>query len=410
MKTVLHRFLALSVLVFAVLSCGKDKDILDDGGERFTLTEAEEEEYDTATILMSALCGESYELVDMVGMKGLTFEPTYGEVFDESNSFERTVVVYDAANAESYFCGLVGWSESCLKETAEGYIVNFPATGFGTMEFFRGGDESNVGYALVDIPSIPHLQKIIYKTKEQLGDNAVSYFESPCLYGEVYLHDNRYYICVKESSGYTDAAQGYLVCMESGKGNYWQDYCSEKWGCWKPRDKWRDAKYITDYLYLCADPNFTMQKKRIVQTYPGKVFPLCQRWPARDKQEDIGNITWGFGNLEPGYSHVTRFQNPLINEKSHSDRDPKEWKNVRVVIACDASKGSYRASKARWWRQFHHFIIPWVCKYDKGLSYHTHKYVTTDEWNGFFGSTIIYTMNVTTFNDTCPIGYSLVDI
>lgn len=98
-------------------------------------------------------------------INGKTFEPTYGDVYDETNSFERTVVVCDSSTAESYFCGLVGWSESCLKETSEGY---------------------------------------------------------------------------------TDSAQGYLVCMESGKGSYWQNYCSEDWGCWKPKDKWRDAMKLFD--------------------------------------------------------------------------------------------------------------------------------------------------------------------
>ena len=409
MKLFLKRILALSTIVLSVLACGKDE--LDDGGEKINLSDQEAEEYNSIAQLMSSLCGQEFDLEDVVGLKGKTFEPTYGEVYDQTNSFERTVLVKSAEMAESYFTGLVGWNGDCLEETGDGFIIRFPETGFGTLEFSRIGDGSNVGYATVDIPSIPHLQKIIYKTKDQIGENA-GYFESPCLYGEVYVHDGRYYICVRESSGYNDGGKGVLVCMEAGKGSYWQSYCSEQWGCWKPKSTWRDSQYITDYLYLCADPSFTQQKKRIVKTYPGKVFPTCQYWPARDKQTNIGDTTWGFGNLEPGYSHVTRYHANFADEKSNSAKDPSKWQNVRAVICCDASKGSYRASKARWWRQFHHFIIPYICTYDRGLSYHTHRYVTSGEWNDFFtkNTGIIYTMNVTTFNDKVPAGYSLIDI
>ena len=68
MKIAIYRFLALSTAVLVLFSCIKEKDILDDGGARITLSEVEEVEYDTASLLMSTLCGKTFELEEMEGL------------------------------------------------------------------------------------------------------------------------------------------------------------------------------------------------------------------------------------------------------------------------------------------------------------------------------------------------------
>ena len=379
------------------------------------LTPKEEKQavlYDAAASLIGELIGENVTPDQVEEMKGKSLEPKYGRVFDEGSPYERSILVKDADEAELYFCGLGGWREDVITETADGYIIDFSDIGMGALEFFRKGNGPNMGYATVDIPCIPHLKRITYQTAEQVGVNAgVVPYESPCLYGDVYLKDGRYYICTRESTGYTTDTCGILVCMETGKGSNWEYHLSkETWGCWQPKQPWCGGQYISSYLLLCADHEFTQDKAQIIKKWPGKVFPKCQRWRDYDDQVDVGDLTWGFGALEPGYSHVTRYVADFSQEKSNSDRPRKDWKDVRVIVVRDATEGDYRWSKARWWRRCHHYVLPWICKYNKGISEETHKYTSKDGWRDIFdGDPIVYTMNVVTFYETAPAGYVLQD-
>ena len=406
--------LLFAVMIFAT-GCKNDDNNEETPSESEEWTEADEAQarpYEAAALLLSNLTGQDLSAEDVMNLNGKTYEAQYGETLDEGDPLEQTLFVKSAEMAEAYFCSLAGGYEEYLHEVAGGYRIDLSSVGAGTLEFTRDGDGSNVGYAIVTIPCLPHLQRIIYKTEEQRDVNDGPTFDSPCKYGEVYLHEGRYYICVKESTGYSSAAQGYLVCMEAGKGTNWELYLSkESWGCWKPKQNWTNSKYIVDYLYLCADPAFSRQKQRIVKAYPGKVFPYCQRWSDYDEYAQVGDATWGFGCKEPGYSHVTRFEAEFANEKSNCDKEKKEWKGLRAVVIRDATEGNYRASKAKWWRRCHHYVLPWICKYDKGIYADTHKYTSKGGWQDFFDDKpIVYTMNVKTFNDVAPSGYALVDI
>lgn len=368
--------------------------------------------YDTAASMLSELTGESIDPDQIEDIKKKKLEPNYGRVFDENDPDYRSVIVKNEEMAENYFCGLAGWRDDIISETAEGYRIDFSEIGLGTMEFYHKGSGPNMGYADVDIPCIPELKRIIYQTEDQVDVNAgyVPY-QSPCLYGDVYLREGRYYICTREATGYTSDTCGILVCMETGKGSNWTYHLSdESWGCWRPRQTWTGSQYITSYLMLCADPQFTQDKAQIVKKWPGKVFPKCQRWRDYDEQDNIGDTTWGFGALEPGYSHVTRYHSNFADEKSNSDKNKKDWKDVRVIVARDATEGDYQFWKARWHRRFHHYVLPWICRYDKGIYSETWKYTNKDGWQGIFdGSPIIYTMNVVTFYENAPAGYVLQD-
>ena len=372
--------------------------------------EAKSVRYDAAAVLLTGLLDREVTPDEVADYAAKTFEPQYGIVLDQDNAFERTVIVTGAPAAESAFCGLAGWRTDILEETADGYRMDFSAIGLGTIEFFRTPDGSNLGYAAVNIRCIPHLQRITYRREDQLDHNAsVPRFESPCLYGDVYLHDGRYYMCTREATGYTKDSSGILVCMESGKGSNWQYHLSdETWGCWKPKQSWADGDLIDSYLLLCADPEFTQDKAMIIKKWPGKVFPLPQRWSNDDKQEFVGDKTWGFAALEPGYSHITRYKDNFSEEKSHSDRKYADWKGVRVVVIRDATEGDYSFWDARWYRRCHHYVLPWICKWDKGLFSDTFKYTDKEEWKSFFNSSpIVYTMNAVRFYEDAPAGYLL---
>ena len=379
------------------------------------LTPEQEQEaamYDAAAYLLSGLLDSEVTPEQIDELKKQNLEPAYGLVTDESNSFERTVIVDNSDRAEAAFCGLAGWSESVLSQTAEGYMINLTAIGMGSLEFFFEGDGSNVGYASVDIPCIPHLQRITYKTRDQVGENSsIELYQSPYHYGEVFLHDGRYYICTREATGFNKSSSGILVCMESGRGSNFEYYMnSEKWGCWKPKQSWTDSDFIDSYLLLCSDPMFTREKSQIVSAWPGKVFPKVQRWKEYDTAVDVGDETWGFGALIPNYSHVTRFHDDLTQEKSHSDKKVKDWKDCRVVVFRDATEGDYRWKKAKWYRRAHHYVLPFVCKLDKGIYADTKKYTSKGEWKDFFdASPVVYTMNAIRFYDVPLTGYTLMD-
>lgn len=395
----------IPVLLLTAVCCGKLPSA--------ELTPEERQDavrYDAAAVLLTSLLDVEVTPDQVQNYTALTSEPCYGQAFEGDNDFERTVIVTNAAGAESSFCSLAGWREDILEGTADGYRIDLSSIGVGRLEFFRTPDGSNLGYATVDIPCIPHLQRITYKRTDQLGDNApIPYIQSPALYGDVYLHDGRYYICTRETTGYTKDSSGILVCMEAGKGTNWSYHISdESWGCWKPKQSWADGDLIDSYLLLCADPEFTQDKARIIKKWPGKVFPLPQRWSSHDKQETVGDGTWGFAALEPGYSHVTHYKDNYADEKSHSDRRKDDWKGVRVVIIRDATEGDYRFWSARWWRRCHHYVLPWICKWDKGIYSDTHMYTSQEEWDQFFNtSPIVYTMNAVRFYDELPQGYIL---
>ena len=405
-------FCCIACCITAVSSsCKSDEDVEEPEGEEWTEEdEAQSRPYEAAALLLSNLTGQDLAPEDVMDLKGKTFEARYGEAQDEDNPLEQTLYVKSAEMAESYFTSLAGGFEEYLQQVAGGYRIDLSAVGVGTLEFTREGDGSNVGYATVDIPCLPHLQRITYKTEDQRGDNAG--FQSPYAYGDVFLHEGRYYICVRESSGYTYASQGYMVCVEAGKGTYWELYLSkESWGCWKPKTAWSNSRYIVDFLYLCSDPAFSRQKQRIVRALPGKVFPYCQRWTNYDKYTQIGDSTWGFGAPEAGYSHVTRYQEDFSQEKSNCDKPRSEWKGVRAVVIRDATEGDYRASKARWWRRCHHYVLPWICKYDKGIYGDTHKYTNKGGWEDFFDDKpIVYTMNVEVFNADSLKGFAQINL
>lgn len=378
-----------------------------------TTTEAEQQkavQYDAAAVLLTTLLDREVSPDDVKEYAKEKFEPEYGIVLDEANPFERTVIVKNATEAETAFCGLVGWRDDILEETADGFRADFKDIEFGVIEFFSTPDGSNLGYAEVSIPCIPHLERITYRREDQLNDNGrLPRFESPCLYGDVYLHNDRYYICTREATGYTKDSSGILVCMEAGKGSNWQYHLSdETWGCWMPKQSWADGDLIDSYLLLCADPEFTQDKAMIIKKWPGKVFPQPQRWSSYDKQEFIGDYSWGFGALEPGYSHVTRYTDDFSSEKSNSDRKYADWRGVRAVVIRDATEGDYSFWSARWYRRCHHYVLPWICKWDKGLFSDTYKYTSQDEWKAFFNtSPIVYTMNAVRFYEEAPSGYLL---
>ena len=190
--------------------------------------------------------------------EGKTFEPTIGEVLDANAPSERSVFVEEASLSEPYFRSLVGDNRFVL-ETADGLVIDLTHLKLGKLTFHRQGEGNNSGYVSVEIPCVPHLTKIIYRTADQWGTNS---FSSPCRRGDVYFGEGVYWVCVKESR--STSSPGTLVNMGAGKGRLFNNRWSE---LWEPKhgdghDKSCRINDISDYLLLCADSRIYARKKQ----------------------------------------------------------------------------------------------------------------------------------------------------
>ena len=374
------------------------------------------QERESLATLLTMLTGQEVSPMNDIDFEGQTFEPAYGEVTDEAQPFCRAVCVRSAAEAEAAFRMLVGGNERLVSETSDGYTIDMTAldchsTGkkqsLGTLTFHREGGRNDMGYAEVSIPCIPHLRQIDYKTRSQMGKNAA--FESPCAYGDVFVRGGKYYICVKESEGYTANAAGKLVSMEAGKGTGWRlidDYEDDHHGLWLP-EKVGSVYDITLYMLLCADEDFLPQKKRIVKNLPGKVFPYACRYRYGINKDP--NITSpadeGFGTTQRGYSHWIQ---------RGAFYDPNDTNSGSgICVARDATIGSYVGLFQGWWRNFHYVKFAPNTLRDKDVRELTFSFTYKEltRFNQFLsGFGAVYTCTVVSFNDTKPEGFSLVDI
>ena len=406
----------LALLCALFMSCKDDDDVKNEPEETTAVTEAvllKMQQRESLATLLTMLTGQEVSPMGDIDFEGLTYEPAYGEVTDEAQPFCRAVRVRSAAEAEATFLMLVGGNERLVSETADGYVIDMTAldchsTGkkqsLGTLTFHREGGRNDMGYAEVSIPCMPHLQQIDYKTRDQIGKNAA--FASPCGYGDVYEHNGKYYICVKESEGYTANAAGKLVAMETGKGTRWrvsEDYEDEYRGLWLAEHT-GSALDVTLYMLLCADEDFLPQKRRIVKNYPGKVFPIAQQFrnglgatATRTAAADEG-----FGTLKAGYSHWIEWGWDDISDISSG-----------VFVARDATIGSYVALFQGWYRNFHYVKFMPRCQRDKSVRERTYTFTNKqlNQFNSFLSfADAVYTCTVVSFNDQKPEGFSLIDI
>ena len=98
--------------------------------------------------------------------KGKTFEPVIG-VADASDPQARIVATNSAAAAARSFANLVGVES--IDENTPSYTWTNPEVGTLTYTKMSGTAWAEVK---VDIPSVPHLSKLIYRSAEQGDTNA----------------------------------------------------------------------------------------------------------------------------------------------------------------------------------------------------------------------------------------------
>jgi len=331
------KYIKTLALLFVVMSlatgCKDNDDTLpveteENGPEKEDVIDPEEQrvgnERNGVMTLLYNLADVEFEkeFEDDIDFENTTYEPTIGLDRDPANPLVRSVKVESADYCERIFRSLVD-DDTFIRETDDGCIIdmsnlNCRADGkkqnFGTLTFHRGNGSDNVGYADVNIRCIPKLQRIVYLTKEQWGENAN--WESPCEWGDVYLGDNHYWICVRESQGSNEKKKelrGVLVNIQQGRGDYYYSGYDEVWDA-KPVPEVQD---IYDYLSLCGNEEFLTQKKRICKKLPNKVFPgLAWNFGKDYMILEIGSEDEGFANKESGYIfHNGISEQALMNPK-----------------------------------------------------------------------------------------------
>lgn len=263
--------------------------------------------------------------------EGKKYEPVYGEVLDDSNPGERSVQVPSAAFGESYFRS-ISCGSSLIKKTSDGLVLDLTGKGFGKLTYHKGSG-TNVGYVDVEIPCIPSLSKISYKTEEQWGENAGGF--SVYNVGDVVKGpDDDYYLVVQGC----DRGPGIMVRVQPGRGDDFHYFRpDEDWGPWLPNNDYTvleseyrySIKYCLDYqafdlfVQLCKDPSFAQRKKQIIEATGRNVFPEVAVFT--EKSEMTSNGFEGFATTRPGYSHYV---------------GDSQVKAVKVIFNCESDSYS----------------------------------------------------------------------
>lgn len=376
--------------------------------------------------VLNTLTGQELSDTADIDFEGRTFEADFGDLRDHSRLWERSIKVQTAALAEMYFRSLVSNDSTVIKNTDDGCVIDLTnleshssgrKQNFGKLTFHRGTGADNVGYADVEIPCIPGLERITYKTQEQWGDNGG--FESPIGYGEVYTCDGLYWICVREAYGNHPCLSGVLVNIQPGRGEGWSPiYDKEKWtGGWCPnshchRETWNA---LIDYVNLCGDSSFKRHKRRIMsQSYGTQVFPRGRLWHYVNGEWILNSsiVGDGFGDLEhDGYCHWME----------------EPWDVHGIVIMIDAWESNYRASRCKWWRRVRMCCTSvndaeaeepdarmasgnWKRRDVSGFRYFDYWYTDDADFGNFLNSALVYTARTETFTTSIPYGFIKVDI
>ena len=158
--------------------------------------------------------------------KGKTFEPVIG-VADASDPQARIVATNSAAAAARSFANLVGVES--IDENTPGYTWTNPEVGTLTYTKMSGTAWAEVK---VDIPSVPHLSKLIYRSAEQ-GDTNASFTGSAYYrFGDVIaLMDEdsqipEYWVCVRPAFSPEGKGETHWMSMDYLPPYNWWLYTS----------------------------------------------------------------------------------------------------------------------------------------------------------------------------------------
>ena len=153
--------------------------------------------------------------------KGKTFEPVIG-IADPSNENARIVKSNSAAAAARSFGDLVDVS---ISESTPTYT--WTQAEVGTLTYTKLDGNTAWAEVQVNIPAIPHLSKIIYRSVEQSGENGSFSHAAYYRFGDVVKRTNddhieEYWVCVRPAFGPEGKEDSHWMCVGSlPKENLW---------------------------------------------------------------------------------------------------------------------------------------------------------------------------------------------
>lgn len=329
-----------------------------------------------------------------IDIESTTYEPTIGSVRDASQPMTRSVRVDSASDSEEYFRSMV-FDGTFIRTTSDGCIIDLTGLDiredgrkqdFGTLTFHRGGDGSNVGYAEVRIPCIPHLERIDYKTKEQWGENG---YESPCILGDIYFGKGVYWICVDESESADE--KGVLVNLEPGYGTVHHLLWDANYEA--DNDCFPKLNDIKAYLRLCAADWYASKKRRIINNpkYTNKIFPRLCDSNSRKK------FDWNYREENAGFAML---------EEDYSFRDESNGHDFAAIVYDANKEGGKKylvtGSKKRY---MYYLKVPCQTIRDEGTSGEKYGSRSDNDFYEFYNEHWMYICNAVYFTTQMPSGF-----
>ena len=159
--------------------------------------------------------------------EGKTFKPVIGEP-DGGDESVRVVAVNDLEAAVARFNTLVG-----ADITSETSTYTYKSKEVGTLTWTKSSDNRSWGVVDVEVPSVPGLRKIIYRSAEQgdvngsVGDNGSAYYRFGDVIQRTRQDDGKteYWICVRPAFDKEDKGKSHWVSVSPlPKENVWPYY------------------------------------------------------------------------------------------------------------------------------------------------------------------------------------------
>ena len=213
MKKVLNWWLLFAVvcgLSFGFTACSDDDDDNNGTEQRSDVDPLDNDDAQTAFRWLCALA--NVDGLD-ANWQSKTYEPTVGQA-SENNEYTRIVVVNSLDEAKQNFAS---FADKKMEELGAKVVISGGAAGTMTWEPSKAGAQN---LAVVEVSSriMPHLQKLVYCTQDQVGQNGglfgnnmkgTPYYR----FGDVIQDpDGYYWVCVRpcfaanpaDETGYTD--------------------------------------------------------------------------------------------------------------------------------------------------------------------------------------------------------------
>ena len=331
--------------------------------------------------IMQTLTGVENVTPDVVNQN---LEPTYGQILDGESSTVRVVKCAGTDESEQLFRAI-----ACLDSLAASLLYTPTPDGYelslkdlpilpdgklfslGTLTFHRDGGPRRYGYVEVEIPCIPHLERIDYLSAEAFPDNA----NSPYQLGDIVRVESGntknlcsgYYVCIA-NNGYRST----LVHMRHGKnpgGDESINADGDSEGCWRPHNN--DHGHQTSLEDIKDYVSFILDNKAKVNNI--KAFLESKAYNIKPSQRDK-------------LSHIF----------------PENFNNDKGVAYTGATArihyNGYITDEYAWvpaynYRKAEYAEVPNGCNSRGSVSSGSKKYVKDKEWNEWVGSHE-FTMNV----------------